>query len=208
MSKDRLETFTDSVIAILMTILVLDLHAPTLGPGTSLLTYLNILAPLWPHFFSFAMSFFVLSVYWVNHHYFFRYVKSVNTAMLWLNVLLLFALAFIPFSTSLLAAEPANAYAIGTYALNTMLGGFAFFLLRAYVYRNKLFNCDATEALATFSPWKSVPGLLISAAAIVAVFINIPVALALLILYPIFYAAPGNIWHAGFKRFTRRFANA
>jgi uncharacterized membrane protein len=200
MSKERLEIFTDAVIAILMTILVLDLHAPALDSSTSLPSFVHILISLWPHFFSFSISFFALSVYWINHHYFFRYVRSVTTTMLWLNNLLLFTIAFIPFSTSLLAAEPTNAYGISTYAFVMMVAGFAFYFLRSYVYRNKLYHCEMSEAVATFGPWKSVPSIIMNALAIVTAFVSIPAALALLVLFPAFYAVPGNIWLIGFKR--------
>jgi len=208
MSKERLEIFTDAVIAILMTLLVLDLHAPELGPSMSLMSYVHILASLWPHFFSFSISFFALSVYWINHHYFFRYVRSVTTTMLWLNTLLLFTIAFIPFSTSLLAADPTNAYAISTYAFVMMMAAFAFYFLRSYVYRNQLYHCEMSEAVATFGPWKSVPSIIMNALAIATAYVSIPTALGLLVLFPAFYAVPGNIWHIGFKRFADMYARS
>ena len=193
MSKERLENFTDAVFAILMTILVLELHAPSLPAHASFGEYAQALGPLWPQFFSFSLSFFAIAVYWINHHYFFRYVRQVTIQMMWLNVLLLFIVAFIPFSTSLLGTNPTGQFPIVFYACNTLLAGAAFYALRSYVYRNQLYRCDANEAIRTFGPWKSVPGVVLSALAIAAAFINIPAALVFLSIYPAVYAVPGNI---------------
>ena len=190
MSKSRLENFTDAVFAIFMTILVLDLHAPLLPTQASFGAYWSAFGPIWPKFFSFALSFIVLAVYWVNHHHFFQYVEKVTTKMLWLNILLLFVLAFIPFSASLLGDHPIDQFPIIFYATNTLLGGLAFYLVRSYVHKNKLFHCDTDEAKKTFGPQRSIPGMAASALAIITAFIYTPAALVFLVIYPALYVLP------------------
>src|SRR5512141_1009446 len=92
-SKGRLEAFSDGVLAIVITIMILELHAPA---GTSL----DDLFALWPKFLAYAMSFGYLAIYWVNHHHLLQAAKTVSAAVLWSNMLLLFTLSLVPFATA------------------------------------------------------------------------------------------------------------
>ncbi|WP_250032362.1 TMEM175 family protein [Paractinoplanes maris] len=98
-SKGRLEAFSDGVLAVVITLLALDLHVQADGPGS--------LAPQlrheWPSFAAFALSFFVVGVIWVNHHALFALVARVDRTVVFLNLLLLMWVTTIPFSTSALA---------------------------------------------------------------------------------------------------------
>src|SRR3982751_6202455 len=93
MPKSRLEAFSDGVIAILITIMVLELKAP---PGQSLPT----LAPLLPTFLSYVLSFVYLGIYWNNHHHLLQATRTVSGAVLWANLHLLFWLSLFPFGTA------------------------------------------------------------------------------------------------------------
>lgn len=90
--KNRLEAFSDGVIAILITIMVLELKVPH---GESL----DILRPLWPTFLSYILSFIYVGIYWNNHHHMLRLCKQINGKILWANLHLLFWLSLIPFAT-------------------------------------------------------------------------------------------------------------
>src|SRR4051812_29027739 len=92
-STNRLEAFSDGVIAILITIMVLELHAPE---GTKLAD----LRALTPTFLSYILSFVYLGIYWNNHHHLFHAARRVNGAILWANLHLLFWLSLFPFATS------------------------------------------------------------------------------------------------------------
>lgn len=108
MTKGRLEAFSDGVIAILITILVLELrapHAPTLAA----------LATQWPIFFCYVLSFIYIAIYWNNHHHLMQAVQHVNGRILWANMHLLFWLSLVPFVTGWMgenhfAAEPVSLY--------------------------------------------------------------------------------------------------
>jgi uncharacterized membrane protein len=93
MTKGRLEAFGDAVIAIVITIMVLELHAPD-EPTLAALT------PLAPKFLSYALGFVFLAIYWNNHHHLFQSVQRVNGAVLWANIHLLFWLSLVPFATA------------------------------------------------------------------------------------------------------------
>src|SRR5207245_11552910 len=98
----RLETFADGVIAIAITLLILDVKVPHVA-GTSSLGHK--LASQWPNFAGYAVSFITIGVVWVNHHHMFRLIERTNHAFLILNVLFLMAIAFIPWPTSLVATN-------------------------------------------------------------------------------------------------------
>ena len=93
MSKSRLEAFSDGVIAIIITIMVLELHVPTGGE-------LHALWPLWPTFVIYGLSFAYVGIYWNNHHHLFQTVSRVSGAILWANLNLLFWLSLMPFCSA------------------------------------------------------------------------------------------------------------
>lgn len=93
MGKSRLEAFSDGVIAVIITILVLELKVPHAGSFEALL-------PLWPIFMGYALSFIYVGIYWNNHHHMFHAVKEVSGGILWANLHLLFWLSLIPFVTN------------------------------------------------------------------------------------------------------------
>ena len=92
MSKGRLEAFSDGVIAIIITIMVLELKVPH---GETI----EALTPLWPVFLSYVLSFIYIGIYWNNHHHMFHAVKHVSGGVLWANMHLLFWLSLTPFTT-------------------------------------------------------------------------------------------------------------
>lgn len=95
MGKGRLEAFSDGVIAIIITIMVLEMKVPELGHHQ-----LADLKEMWPIFLSYIMSFVYVGIYWNNHHHMFHAVKSINGAVLWANLHLLFWLSVLPFATA------------------------------------------------------------------------------------------------------------
>jgi uncharacterized membrane protein len=109
----RVEAFSDGVLAIIITIMVLELKAPE-EPG------LDHLWRLWPVFSSYALSFAYVGIYWVNHHRLFSHARRVTNALVWFNLLLLFALSLIPFSTAYLGNQHFSRDATLVY-LATML---------------------------------------------------------------------------------------
>lgn len=94
----RIEAFSDGVLAIIVTIMVLELHAPE-QPG------LDKLLPLWPVFLAYALSFAYVGIYWANHHRLFSHATLVTNSLVWLNLGLLFSLSLIPFTTAYLGEQ-------------------------------------------------------------------------------------------------------
>ena len=122
MTKTRLEAFSDGVIAIIITIMVLELKVPNNTTWTSL-------TDLWPIFTSYIASFVILGIYWVNHHHLLHTVKEVRGGMLWANLNLLFWLSLIPFATGWMGENYFAKNTVITYTLLADICGLAYFIL-------------------------------------------------------------------------------
>src|SRR5437763_770202 len=122
MSKGRLEAFSDGVIAIIITIMVLDLKPPA---GTDL----GSLVPLVPTFLSYVLSFVHVGIYWNNHHHLFQAARHVNGLTLWANLHLLFWLSLTPFVTSWMGQTSFSAWPVAAYGAVLLLSGLAYYLL-------------------------------------------------------------------------------
>ena len=121
-TKGRLEAFTDAVIAIVMTIMVLDLRPPA-GHG------FGDLKPLVPKFLVYALSFTFLAIYWNNHHHLMHVVERIDGRVLWANMGLLFSLSLTPAATAWLGEHPSNTAPVVVYGLVLLLSAIAYFLL-------------------------------------------------------------------------------
>ena len=122
MSKGRLEAFSDGVIAILITIMVLELRIPH---GTELAA----LVPLWPKFASYAVSFAFLGIYWNNHHHLLQAARHVDGRILWANMHLLFWLSLFPFATAWTGESHFAAVPVAAYGVVQLLAGLAYYIL-------------------------------------------------------------------------------
>jgi uncharacterized membrane protein len=121
-TRGRLEAFTDAVIAIVMTIMVLDLRAPA-GHGFS------DLGPVVPKLLVYALSFTFLAIYWNNHHHLMHVVERIDSRVLWANMGLLFALSLTPAATSWLGEHPGDTAPVVVYGLVLLLSAVAYFVL-------------------------------------------------------------------------------
>ena len=137
-STGRLEAFSDGVIAIIVTIMVLQLAPPTQPTLAALLKQASI-------FFSYALSFLVVAIMWVNHHHMIHAVREVNARLLWSNLTLLFWMSLIPFVTDFLGRNPRAAFPVSLYGLDLSLCGAAFWLLRVEIARQHRHNPQMSE---------------------------------------------------------------
>lgn len=128
MTKGRLEAFTDAVIAIILTIMVLELRAPH---GTNL----KDLEPLLPTFACYAISFVFLGIYWNNHHHMFQHVRRVSGGVLWANMHLLFWLSMVPFGTQWLGENTFSCGPVMLYGFVLFMCGCAYFILTRVLLR-------------------------------------------------------------------------
>lgn len=116
-SKSRLEAFSDGMFAIILTILVLELKIPHLEDST-LPVFLNAMRELAPKLLSFGFSFFIISIFWVNHHHIVHQIEKVDSKLLWLNIALLFFTCLFPFLTAFVGDYPTNPFVVALYPIN------------------------------------------------------------------------------------------
>jgi len=128
MEKDRLLAFTDGVIAIIITIMVLDLRPPHEISVAALLG----LAPV---FLSYVLSFVYVAIYWNNHHHFFHLVRHVDGTLLWANLHLLFWLSLVPFSTSWLGENHDSPLPTAVYGVSLLMPALAWWVMQTVIIR-------------------------------------------------------------------------
>jgi uncharacterized membrane protein len=128
MNKTRLEAFSDGVIAIIITIMVLELKVPHGDQWAELFS-------VWPIFLSYVLSFAYVGIYWNNHHHMLHAVKKVDGGILWANLHLLFWLSLIPFSTDWMGENHFTSVPVAVYAFNLLMCGGAYVLLQQSIIR-------------------------------------------------------------------------
>ena len=180
MTKGRVEAFSDGVIAILITIMILDLRMPH---GSDLLA----LRPVVPHFLSYLLSFVFLGIYWNNHHHMFHAVRHVTGTALWANLHLLFWLSLVPLVTGWIGENGTDAIPTAAYGVVLLCCAISYTVLQAVLIRH---DPHAALASAVGSDTKGKISLALYISAIPLAFVStmisdlIYVAVALLWLVP------------------------
>jgi uncharacterized membrane protein len=181
MSKGRLEAFSDGVLAIIITIMVLELRPPREPTPAALV-------PLIPVLLSYLLSFVFVGIYWNNHHHLLQAARHVNGPALWANLHLLFWLSLTPFVTSWMGQTNFAAWPVAAYGAVLLLAGFAYFILTRVLIR--LHGSESALATAVGHDVKGKLSLLLYAAAIPLAFADPRVALALYALVAILWLVP------------------
>ena len=187
MTKARLETFSDGVVAILITIMVLELGKPS--------------APTWQalaesghHILIYALSFVFLGIYWNNHHHLFHIVERVNGAVLWANLHLLFWLSLVPFTTAWMGEAGLQPAPVASYGGVLLLAAVAFYLMML-----ALVGANGPKSRVAQALWLDVKGKISIAIYVVAIPLALtwpPGAIAL-------YAVVAAMWFVPDRRMER-----
>lgn len=191
MGKGRLEAFSDGVLAIIITIMVLEIHAPHE-------TSLAALAALLPKFVSYALSFIYVGIYWNNHHHLLTVVQRVSGGVLWANLHLLFWLSLIPFSTSWMGEHGGEHLPVAAYGVVLLSSGLAYSLLvRALLAAH---DRESNLAHAIGKDGKGIASVVIYAVAIPLAFYFPAISYAL-------YVAVALMWLIPDRRVERALAH-
>jgi uncharacterized membrane protein len=181
MGKGRLEAFSDGVIAIIITIMVLELKVPHGEDWAAL-------RPLIPIFLSYVLSFIYIGIYWNNHHHLLQATRHINGPILWANLHLLFWLSLIPFVTGWMGENHFAALPVALYGVVLLLAACAYFILsRALIAHH---GKDSALAIAVGRDFKGKVSVVIYAAAIVLAFANPWLASALYVLVAAMWLIP------------------
>ena len=187
MGKGRLEAFSDGVIAILITIMVLELKVPH-GPG------LDALTPLWPVFLSYVLSFVYVGIYWNNHHHMLHAVKHISGGVLWANLHLLFWLSLVPFVTGWMSENHFAPLPVSAYGVVLLMCGVAFRLLAFCLADHH--GKGSPIAVALGRDLKGRASLILYALAIPLAFVNEWISFGI-------YVAVALMWLVPDRRFVR-----
>ncbi len=188
MNKERLTAFSDGVIAIIITIMVLELTAPA-GTGWA------ALADMLPVFLSYLLSFLYVAIYWNNHHHLLQTVKGVNGLILWANTHLLFWLSLTPFATAWLGRNYHAAVPTAVYGGVLLLAAIAYYILQWTIIRAE--GRDSTLAAALGADFKGKLSPVLYATAIGLAFVN-PA------LSDLIYALVALLWFVPDRRIEHR----
>lgn len=143
-TKARVETFSDGIFAIIVTLLVLEIKVPHIGNPDSVNELAAALWTLAPKVIAWIISFFTVCVIWVNHHRIFEVIRKLDQSFFWLNANLLLWVSLLPFPTALMGDYPHNPLAVSFYGMVSFLMGVAFLLIRLYMWRNPEITADLT----------------------------------------------------------------
>ncbi len=192
MTTGRLEAFSDGVIAILITIMVLELKVPHGADFAALL-------PLCPVFLAYVLSFIYVGIYWNNHHHMLHATERINGTVLWANLHLLFWLSLIPFATGWMGENHAAPLPTAAYGAVLLLSGVSWGILQRVIIANEGPNSKLANAVGSDLKGKISP--ICYAAAIPLAFVNTWISIAL-------YVAVALIWFVPDRRIESRIKEA
>jgi uncharacterized membrane protein len=181
MGKGRFEAFSDGVLAIIITIMVLELHVPH---GESV----AVLAQLWPVFLSYVLSFIYVGIYWNNHHHLLHAATNVTGGMLWANLHLLFWLSLFPFATGWMGENHFAPVPSAAYGVVLMMAALAWYILQTLIIRSQ--GPESLVKRAVGSDWKGRLSPALYLAGIVASFCVVGLAQAIYLIAALIWMVP------------------
>ena len=181
MTTGRMEAFSDGVIAILITIMVLELHVPE-GTGW------DDLRPLLPRLLSYVLSFVYLGIYWNNHHHMLQVTERVSGGVLWANLHLLFWLSLVPLTTAWMGEHHAATVPVVVYGLTLLGAALAYYVLQTVILRGQEAGSRLARALGR--DWKGKSSPLLYVAGITASFGNRWLGICFYVLVALLWLVP------------------
>lgn len=181
MQRNRLEAFSDGVIAIIITIMVLEMKVPHE-------TNISALIPVLPIFLSYVMSFVYLGIYWNNHHHMLHTCRKVTGGILWANLHLLFWLSLVPFVTGWMGENHFAATTVGIYGLVLLMAAIAYYILQHMIIHNQ--GSDSLLKKAVGNDWKGKISPILYVTAITLAFRWKWISIGLYILVALIWLIP------------------
>lgn len=191
-TKNRLEAFSDGVIAIIITVMVFDLKFDQIPTKENFQT---LIVELLPRFLTYIFSFLMIAIMWVNHHQLFHQIKHADRMLLWHNIHLLFWMSVIPFATNVLGSNPELPQGYLIYGLIFTFCAVSFTLLRHHLVKKGLLHETISLNAQKRVKRKNYLAILLYLLASILGFHSIFLSIGLLIIVPTMYFIPENIIH-------------
>ena len=192
-NTDRIQFFSDAVIAIIITLMVLEIHLPKIEDSATTAQIFHQLKEILPNIFAFIISFAVLGVYWVNHHQFYKAIEYSDWKLLWYNLHFLFWCSLIPLTTTLLAENFDKPAITMLYGINMLTSAGAFALMHAHTVRNGLFVANFSSKLLRKIKKINILATSLYVISIFAGYISVYIPIAIFALVPALYFFPQNV---------------
>lgn len=194
LGKSRIEALSDGIFATVMTVLVLSLTVPLISGGSRSSELLVYLTSLLPNVAGYIVSFVVVGGYWVGHHVVFHFVKRTNRILLWLNMMLLLCVGFIPFSTALIGRYPFVQIPVIIYGGNLTAASLSLYTVSWYCTSNRrMVDKNLSQHVVNLAARRILMGPLVYSVAILLSFVDTRISLVLYAITPIYYVIPGKI---------------
>lgn len=191
-TRKRIESLADGLFATVMTILVLSLVVPTITGPNAEATLEADLYGLLPDFFAYIITFIFLGVLWISHQTMLSHIEVVDLKVLWINILLLLAIALSPFSTALLGRYPMQSAAVFTYGVNALAISVLFNILWFYPRLRRLTHEEPNPEIITKRSRIALVGPTVYGTAVVFSFLAPTVSLGLYVFVTVFYLLFGG----------------
>jgi uncharacterized membrane protein len=196
----RVETFSDGVIAIIITIMVLSLKIPDINHRESDWTIRHHLKELIPYFITYAFSFMMIGIFWINHHHMFHLIEKADESLLIQNLVFLFWMSIIPISTAIMGANLLSSDAVALYAAIMLMTTLTLAIMRTYTIKKNLVHKDRdkriTHEIRSVSTRARRKNMIATGAYLLAVplaYINVYIAYLLFLVPPVLFFIPDGI---------------
>ncbi len=195
LGKQRIEALSDAIFAFAMTLLVLDVKIPKIPKELVTPEFLaQTLWDLWPKFLSFLMSFIILSLFWIAHHGYSHFLKRTDRNFLWINLLFLMVVVFVPFSSDFLGDYPSQRIAVMIYGCNMIaLGATLFWQWEYATTGHRLVGSNVEAHLVHHGKQRILMGIAAIGCAMLMALVNPALSLVVYVLFPIAYLRPSHI---------------
>lgn len=197
----RVETFSDGVMSIIITIMVLSIKIPDINKqSNSVWLFKHNLHTILPYLFAYAFSFMMIGIFWINHHHMFHLLKKTDESLLLQNLLFLFWTSLIPLGTALVSANPTVPDSAALYGGILLLTTVSFAIMRIYTLKKNLVHTDKDKEITEKVRWvslkaktKSIIGAIAYLFAIPLAYVNVYFAYAVFLIPPIIFFIPDGI---------------
>jgi uncharacterized membrane protein len=190
LTTSRIGAFSDGVFAIAFTLLVLNLQVPKVPVSE----FVSRVLALWPNFLSYLLSAVIIGIYWVAHHNMFHYIKRSNRPLLWINILFLLSVAFIPFPAGLLGEYPLQRISVITYASSLIVTNLFLSLMWWYATHNhRLVDTDIDPHFVSTVNRRNMTAPVVYLLSIGISILSPLVSLIVFFLFPLYYIFPSHL---------------
>jgi uncharacterized membrane protein len=187
----RIEAFSDSVCAIVMTLLAFQFKMPAFTDGASMQKNFNELLMMSTHVISFIFSFIFVAVFWVNHHQLFHSIKEADRKLLWLNIHLLFWITIIPFPTNMVGEHPVVPLAAISLAFVLLMVSVASYLVRRYSFKQAALNHENSSArIIKEGIAQNLIAIVLNLIAILVAFFSVKISYIIFLIVLVIFSIP------------------